>query len=266
MDRRHAFTLIELLVVISIIALLIAILLPVLGQARRSALDAQCKVGIRSLGQAYHTYLVEHKEKFVAYDKLLPGLWNSPSGGSRRNPVILVEESPLMDYITADRYETFTCPVFREYVEAEVASAIPEIGVSYSYTVNGVIDPAGKQYKPYDKRPLTLGTILDTTGIAMFVEENPWSPSPLGTTSMNDGRYVVDRFPNQDSLATFHSPGSVGYDTANVNGPGGKLNTGLSHVVFLDNHVDAVPSTDSEVVAYGTQFKAFANRPQLWPN
>ncbi|MFN3165545.1 MAG: type II secretion system protein [Phycisphaeraceae bacterium] len=61
MKHRHGFTLIELLVVISIIALLIAILLPALGAARRSARQMQNTVNLRSLHQAQVIYAEQNK-------------------------------------------------------------------------------------------------------------------------------------------------------------------------------------------------------------
>ena len=53
MKRTHAFTLIELLVVISIIALLIAILLPALGAARETARKMQNNSNLRSIHQSF---------------------------------------------------------------------------------------------------------------------------------------------------------------------------------------------------------------------
>lgn len=61
---RKAFTLIELLVVISIIALLIAILLPALGAARESARSAQCLSRVRQIAIAATTYSVDNKDQF----------------------------------------------------------------------------------------------------------------------------------------------------------------------------------------------------------
>ncbi len=65
---RRGFTLVELLIVIAIIALLIGILLPGLGQARKTARRVICAANLQQYGTAHLGYQADYKDRIAAYN------------------------------------------------------------------------------------------------------------------------------------------------------------------------------------------------------
>lgn len=77
-NGHRAFTLIELLVVIAIIAVLIGILLPSLGKARRSGWQLKAGANIRAVGQAVASYVTNHDiypPAYVYAEEQYGGAW-----------------------------------------------------------------------------------------------------------------------------------------------------------------------------------------------
>ena len=70
---RRAFTLIEMLVVITIIALLIAMLLPAIKRAKRQAKYTLCATQQKQIMTALQTY------SFDFNDYWAPGTWGTPT-------------------------------------------------------------------------------------------------------------------------------------------------------------------------------------------
>ena len=65
MYRRRGFTLIELLVVIAIIALLMSMLMPALGKARKMTKAAMCMSNLKQWGSFFAMYTDDYNGKFM---------------------------------------------------------------------------------------------------------------------------------------------------------------------------------------------------------
>ena len=161
--RAPGFTLIELLVVVSIIALLIAILLPSLRRARHQAKQVQCMGNLHSIGLAMVMYANDNRQEMPDYDgvgcygfRIAPGRYQKTAfaGGTignsmypegygvqvvletgqgvrvQTNGLVIPPKGGRPRYIAGDS-KVYVCPSNKG--PALIPQIWPELGNSYSF-------------------------------------------------------------------------------------------------------------------------------------
>ncbi len=158
MKGRKGFTLIELLVVIAIIAVLAAILFPVLARARKAAQNADCQSNMSQIGRAVKMYLGEWHDMYPAqrdnsgnYNKTIaltplsipPGADGKPA--RYYNGINWVEALyPYVEAITQGNAGAWKCGAASNKTDPLGTSAPAQsANVTYAFNANLIEQPEG---------------------------------------------------------------------------------------------------------------------------
>lgn len=191
--QNKAFTLIELLVVISIIALLVGILLPALGAARRTAQSAVCLSNQRQVGLVFGFYLNESKH-FLPPQRSAKALDPHVPVGP-----FFFQYIPF-SYVNGSE-DVFICPSDEfiphantpTYYRNRWANPINgELEGGYSYGINGDLPKQGVPgYTPeYWMYPYDL--IPQPSGATMYYETAQFAEMSLRTDSVYPDAFRFD--------------------------------------------------------------------------
>lgn len=137
---RRAFTLVEMLVVVAAVGVLLGLILPALGSARRSAQSAACLGRLGGIMHSHGTYSASHGDKWL--NPLAPGVFAAygASGDTAQIITNVLHTTVVWPYFLqpdlleprGSSGEGVSCPAFYA-TERDSCDAVPAYGAGSSY-------------------------------------------------------------------------------------------------------------------------------------
>ena len=245
--KKEGFTLIELLVVIAVIALLLAIIVPVLGKAKMYAQEVICQTNLHQYHIATELYTVDNKDRYpdpwrslyrsMNFDGELQRYcrWHHPDYNLESYPQFA---GPYWPYLAATKVNI--CPTFQGVAEKYALfhpqhnAANNRVQVQFSYSMNGRL--AGTGTAGVNKAQIASSP----SQTFLWAEENMWllkdkAGANLSTEVLNDNALLPFHTGQPDGIVdcfgSFHklSQAKLGLQQST-----GVYDGGVANVLLMD--------------------------------
>jgi prepilin-type N-terminal cleavage/methylation domain-containing protein/prepilin-type processing-associated H-X9-DG protein len=259
--KSGGFTLIELLVVISIIALLIAILIPSLGEARERAKTTLCAANMKSMGQIVQTFAVENEDRAPG-----DGYRQTPAGSvfSWKDVLNVYYLRPTENAFAGALYgvQTTAAPSSRTLTCPKFIAGSAKIQWGFNSDLNGGVRSAANPSGLHGKLLIPTPQPDPRTGITMTQADDPiFEPAVqryktglrLGAkiARFNSNQFMINEHELQaetvqgaGSLTMGNSASLPAYAANNGNYSFRHPYFKKANFLYIDGHVDLLAPTD----------------------